>query len=194
MDNIKADIKDIISEVFSAEFVDTKDIPKIDLYMEQVTSFFEDALGENRRKQDDKILTKTMINNYTKHEVLPHPIKKKYTREHTIALAYIVMLKRVLSIQDIKSFFKLKNDNDTSLESQYVVFRQVMDEIYQQTQETLSTKLDNLDNILLEKGIHDTDTRLMTMIACLCSEASAFKLLSEKLIDRFEEKEETTSK
>ena len=60
MDTLRIDIKDIIDDVFSIELLDTSEIPKIDLYMEQVTSFFEDQLGELRRKDDDKILTKTM--------------------------------------------------------------------------------------------------------------------------------------
>ena len=83
--------------------------------MEQVTSFFEDQLGDMRRKEDDKILTKTMINNYTKYEVLPHPEKKKYSREHMIAMTYIIILKKVLSMQDIKAFFNLTDKKDDLL-------------------------------------------------------------------------------
>ena len=42
-----------------------------------------------------------------------------------------------------------------------------------------------MDNTLLENGIQDDRARLMTLIGCLCCEASAFKLLAERLIDRY---------
>ena len=195
MDDLKIDIKDIIDDVFSMELLDTSEIPKIDLYMEQVTSFFEDQLGDLRRKEDDKILTKTMVNNYTKYEVLPHPIKKKYSKDHMIALAYIIMLKKVLSIQDIKAFFNLSETYDPlMLEPQYNVFKQIMESTYQSTAELLDKELDKMDNTLLENGIQDDKARLMTLVGCLCCEASAFKLLAERLIDRYEKKPEEEKK
>ncbi len=191
MDDLKIDIKDIIDDVFSIELLDTAEIPKIDLYMEQVTSFFEDQLGDMRRRDDDKVLTKTMVNNYTKHEVLPHPEKKKYTREHMIALTYIIMLKKVMSIQDIKAFFNLTESKDNPpLEPQYNVFKEIMENTYQSTAELLDKELDKMDNTLLENGIQDDRARLMTLIGCLCCEASAFKLLAERLIDRYENKKQ----
>jgi len=195
MDTLRMDMKDIIDDVFSIELLDTSEIPKIDLYMEQVTSFFEDQLGEMRRKDDDKILTKTMVNNYTKYEVLPHPEKKKYTREHMIALTYIIMLKKVLSIQDIKAFFNLTDSKeDLMLEPQYDVFKGIMESTYQSTAELLNRELEMMDNTLLENGLQDDRARLMTLIACLCCEASAFKLLAERLIDRYEKKTEEKDK
>ena len=195
MDDLRRDIKDIIDDVFSIQLLDTSEIPRIDLYMEQVTSFFEDQLGEMRRKDEDKILTKTMVNNYTKYEVLPHPEKKKYGREHMIALTYIIMLKKILSIQDIKTFFNLTEDKDPLLlEPQYNVFRQIMESTYQSTAELLEKELDMMDNTLLENGLQDDRARLMTMIGCLCCEASAFKLLAERLIDRYEQKQEEEKK
>lgn len=189
MDDLRLDIKDIIDDVFSMELLDTSEIPRIDLYMEQVTSFFDDQLGDMRRKEDDKILTKTMVNNYTKHEVLPHPVRKKYTREHMIALTYIIMLKKVLSIQDIKAFFNLTETKENSmLEPQYNVFKGIMENTYQSTAELLEKELEKMDNALLENGLQDDRARLMTLIGCLCCEASAFKLLAERLIDRYERK------
>lgn len=183
------DIKDIIDDVFSVELLDASDIPRIDLYMEQVTSFFQDALGDMRRKEDDKILTKTMVNNYTKHEVLPHPVRKKYTREHMIALTYIVMFKKVMSIQDIKSFFNLmEEDEPLMLEPGYNVFRNIMESTFVASGELINKEFERIDNILLENGIQDDRARLMALIGCLCCEASAFKLLAEKLIDRYDKK------
>ena len=57
-----------------------EDIPNIDLYMDQVTTLMEENLRQSTRYPgEDKILTKTMINNYAKNDLLPPPVKKKYT-------------------------------------------------------------------------------------------------------------------
>ena len=52
-------------------------IPSIDLYMDQVTTYLDSLLSSNLRSQEDKVFTKTMINNYTKDGLLPPPVKKK---------------------------------------------------------------------------------------------------------------------
>ncbi|MGN0244087.1 MAG: DUF1836 domain-containing protein, partial [Lachnospiraceae bacterium] len=57
-------------------------------------------------KEDDKVMTKTMINNYTKNKLLPPPVKKKYSREHIILLIYIYYLKNFLTIADIDVLLK----------------------------------------------------------------------------------------
>ena len=66
----------------SVDHVQTGDIPNIELYMDQVTHFMEENLSHTRRHEDDKILTKTMINNYAKNKLLPAPVKKRYSRVH----------------------------------------------------------------------------------------------------------------
>ena len=53
------------------------------------------------RDGEDVLLTNSMINNYVKNGVLPHPEKKKYSRQHLAALMAICMLKQVLTIPDI---------------------------------------------------------------------------------------------
>ena len=83
-----------------------EDIPNIDLYMDQVTTLMEEHLRQSTRYPDqDKILTKTMINNYTKNNLLPSPNKKKYSKEHMLLLIFIYYFKSFLSISDIQSIF-----------------------------------------------------------------------------------------
>ena len=72
------------------QIIDADDIPSIDLYMDQVTTFMDSHLGNNKRFEDDKVLTKTMINNYAKNDLLPAPKKKRYTKDHVIMLTYIL--------------------------------------------------------------------------------------------------------
>ena len=82
------------------------DIPDIGLYMDQVTTLMDTRLAGSKRYPDDKILTKTMINNYTKNHLLPPSDKKKYSREHVFLLIMIYYLKSMLSISDIQSLLE----------------------------------------------------------------------------------------
>ena len=96
-------IRNILDRVSRIGYVKPEDIPNIDLYMDQVTTFMEAQLAHSKRYEDDKILTKTMINNYTKNNLLPPPVKKKYSREHLLLLVFIYYFKNILSIKDIET-------------------------------------------------------------------------------------------
>ena len=66
-------INSILESVSRIDYIKPEDIPNIDLYMDQVTTFMEEQLVSSKRYTDDKILTKTMINNYAKNKLLPPP-------------------------------------------------------------------------------------------------------------------------
>lgn len=96
-------INSILDGLAHMEHIHPEEIPNIDLYMDQVTTFMNTHLSETRRHPEDKILTKTMINNYAKNDLLPPPLKKKYSKEHMLLLVFIYYLKNILSITDIQS-------------------------------------------------------------------------------------------
>ena len=86
------------------------EIPNIDLYIDQVVSLLETYLstsikGENNK--EDKIVTKTMINNYVKHNIINPPVNKKYNKEHMAYLFVIFILKQIYSIDEIKKMLDL---------------------------------------------------------------------------------------
>ena len=91
------DTKDILNSILSSisriDYIKPEEIPGIDLYMDQVTTFMDAHLESSKRYQEDKILTKTMINNYAKNHLLPPPEKKKYSKEHMLILIFIYYLK-----------------------------------------------------------------------------------------------------
>ena len=96
----------IAAQVRSSNIIEIEDIPNIDLYMDQVTTFMDKCLAQYKRYDEDKVLTKTMINNYTKAKIFPAPVKKKYSRTHLMLLIMIYHLKSVLSIKDIGILFQ----------------------------------------------------------------------------------------
>ena len=101
------DIEDLLNSIVKSfgkmNYIQADDIPNIDLYMDQVTTFMDDRLKPSTRyKAEEKLMTKTMINNYAKNDVIPPPIRKKYTKDHLFILIMIFYFKSILQISDIK--------------------------------------------------------------------------------------------
>ena len=94
-------LNELLAHLDNLDHIHVDEIPQIDLYMDQVTTFMEKHLGELKRYPEDKVLTKTMINNYAKNNLLPSPVKKKYTQEHILLLVFIYYFKNLLSFTDI---------------------------------------------------------------------------------------------
>lgn len=97
-------IKEITSDVRDIKYVDAEHVPDIGLYMDQVTGFLNEKLADTKRCEDDKIMTKTMINNYAKNGLIPPPVKKKYTKEQLMILIFLYYYKNFLTISDIDRF------------------------------------------------------------------------------------------
>lgn len=119
-DNEKIMMTMILDTLSGLDHIHPEDIPDIDLYMDQVTTYMETQLAQSKRYPDDKILTKTMINNYAKNDLLPSPEKKRYSKEHLLLLIFIYYFKNFLSISDIKTlldpitekYYKADTDQD----------------------------------------------------------------------------------
>ena len=98
-------LEKMIVELNLEEQISYDSIPNLDLYMDQVITLFEDKLSHTKRYEEDKLLTKTMINNYIKDRLLMPAVKKKYTKEHVVLMIILYELKQVLTIGDIKDLF-----------------------------------------------------------------------------------------
>lgn len=96
-------LNSILQSLARIDYIRPDSIPNIDLYMDQITTFMDSQLSSAKRYEDDKLLTKTMINNYAKNNLLPPPVKKKYSKEHVLTLIFIYYFKNILSISDIQS-------------------------------------------------------------------------------------------
>lgn len=119
-------LNSILASLGRVEYISPDDIPDIELYMDQVTTFMDGRLrATSRYPGEDKILTKTMINNYAKNDLLPPPVKKKYSKEHVLLLIFIYYYKSILSINDIRTLLGpiteqfFRNDGEFNLESVY---------------------------------------------------------------------------
>ena len=100
-------INDIFNEMNFDSRIELEEMPELDLYMDQVIQLFESKLSSLKRNDDEKILTKTMINNYVKHNIINPPVNKKYNKEHMAYLFVIFILKQIYSIDEIKKMLDL---------------------------------------------------------------------------------------
>ncbi len=187
-------LSQIIKEISENENIGIKDIPDLELYMEQVTGFMDDKLKKMKRSPEDKILTKTMINNYTKAGILMPPNKKKYNKEHIILMILVYNLKQILSLEDIKRLFApILNDMDTteddliSIEEIYAVFNDLKVEEMEMVEPFIERNINNIEE--KTKNIKDkalkNEAEMFLLVINLIAQANALKTLSEKIIDEY---------
>lgn len=183
-------LNSILESISRIDYVKSADIPNIDLYMDQVTSFMEKQLKSTKRYEDDKILTKTMINNYAKNDLLPPPEKKKYSKEHLLLLTFIYYFKNIMSMKDIEMLLKPITEKHFHTDSSIDIAR-VYDEVcaHEKERTTLLQKdIELLFNNSKETftDVPDEDRELLQFFSFICSlslDVYVKKLLIEKLID-----------
>ena len=136
----------MITMIKNLDYIKPDAIPNIDLYMDQVTTFMDANLEHSKRYEEDKILTKTMINNYAKNNLLPPPVKKKYSKEHILLLIFIYYLKSILSISDIQTLLKPLTDTYFSKEEGLT-----LEEIYQEVFSLEKEQVISLEKDVMKK-------------------------------------------
>jgi len=192
MDYNKESLDILVEEIIGTKDITLMEIPCVDLYMDQVTTFFDEKLGNLKRNEEDKILTKTMINNYTKGKVLMAAKNKKYTNEHMILLMLIYNLKQTISINDINTVFdsiidiKAQKVKNISLENLYNNFIEIKEVQNQSFVNDIEKDMEFIKGKIEEIGEVDGELiELILMILLLVNKANMQKRMAEKLIDNF---------
>lgn len=85
-----------------------EELPKIDIYMDQLIILLEEYLAPFEIPGEETTLTATMVNNYVKLKVIHPPKNKKYSKSHIMYLLVLGILKNVLSISDIGALIKMQ--------------------------------------------------------------------------------------
>ncbi len=103
-------------------------MPDIGLYMDQVLVLLNKYIGVffTPDKNGDGGVTASMLNNYVKQKLVPSPEKKKYDRDRLSLFFMICILKRVLSITQIKEMLNGLLQ-DKSVEEVYTIFGTLLD-------------------------------------------------------------------
>ncbi len=199
-------IKDIISNEIEAlkniKTIAPDDPPDIYLYMDQVTAFLREHLMNDNVHDDDKLLTKTMINNYTKKKLLPPPIKKKYSKQHLYFLTLIYYYKNFLTIDEIHDLLapiteKYSENDPLTIEYTqryyskiYEMYGNQQDGIVADIKDDLETVRKMIEETKNEEEIPFSDEveeylELLLLVTVLSNDIYYKKVLIENLIGNF---------
>lgn len=181
----------ILKKMKSTTYVQPGEVPNIDLYMDQVTKFMDEHLESSKRRSDDKLLTKTMINNYTKNNLLPSPNKKKYTKDHMYTLLFIYYLKNIMPMDDTQSVLKPLTDmffgEQGSIDMEDI-YKEIFDIEYGQsfslTRDVVRKYIKSKESFSEVGDQKEKDfLQAFTFIAMLCFDVYMKKTMIEKIID-----------
>ncbi len=169
----------ILKQIENMSSLKSEDIPSLDLYMDQIMTLFDINLANNKRHEDDKLLTKTMINNYSK-EGLIKPIKgKKYSKDHILQMLLIYSLKNTISIQEIKKVLQPYHEHIEEIEPIYNKFLEIKEQLSHDI--TVSTC-----NVVEEHHMNlDNPDHMVILLLLICSLSNQYKMIAEKILDTF---------
>ena len=182
-----------------------KELPSVDLYMEQVLKYVNSSLTP--LYGDEKLLTSFMVNNYVKAKLISEPVKKKYSKDQIGYLIAITMMKSTVTMADMSvllDFEKSVSDDKSAL---YRFWSSLESEILNEASADLVKKVEKIESIYQkEKGNRPEAAdslafdRLAFYALRLSIEAQANKLLSQAIIASIREgmygeeaKEETST-
>ena len=189
------DIPSVIEEVFKrytdGSYIKASMLPDLDLYVDQITTFLTRHLAKTIRFEDDKIMTKTMINNYTKNHLLPPPDKKKYSRDHILLMIFIYYFKNFLPISDIKTILGPLTDKyfhknaDLNLEAIYTTLFSKEDTFVQEVLENVMKQFHMSSDLFPDAPKADqASLREFTFICMLSLDIYLKKQLIEAILDK----------
>ncbi|MFJ8528897.1 DUF1836 domain-containing protein [Bacillus sp. NPDC094106] len=178
-------IKNLLETLHLEKNITLEDIPNVDLYVDQVVQLFENNYGDTTRTEDEKVLTKTMINNYAKGKLFI-PIKnKKYSKEHMILISLIYQLKGALSINDIKSSLanlneKLLNDNTFELDTLYKDYLNLTETNVENFKKDVDTRV---AEVKAAASFEDKELEKFLLLTSFVTMSNMYRRLAEKLVD-----------
>ena len=189
------DIPSVIEEVFKrytdGSYIKASMLPDLDLYVDQITTFLTRHLAKTIRFEDDKIMTKTMINNYTKNHLLPPPDKKKYSRDHILLMIFIYYFKNFLPFSDIKTILGpltdkyFHKDADLNLEAIYTTLFSKEDTFVQEVLENVMQQFHMSADLFPDAPKADqASLREFTFICMLSLDIYLKKQLIEAILDK----------
>ena len=190
--NVEQLLEKVMESFSEIDYIRTGDIPAIDLYMDQVTTFIESQLAPSNHRKDGKLLTKTMINNYAKNDLLPPPEKKKYNKDHMLTLIFIYYFKSVMSISDIQSIMNPITDKYFGKKDEHLNLTDIYNEVFSlEHQETKNIMKDLVKKFTKSmqtfENVSEEESALLqrfTLICMLSYDIYIKKSIIEGIIDQ----------
>ena len=179
MSQWKNEVEGIAREMSRAPQIQPEEIPDLEIYMDQLTTYLDKRLSFYSREAEAPFITRSMVNNYSKARLLPPPVSKRYSRIHMMVLSLICQLKRLFTIQDLGRLLAPVSQ-EKQAEGLYRLFleaqREVIDHTPEMTRELLAPRDEEGDG-LEEKS---------ALVVQLAVRAQRDLLLAERILDTME--------
>ena len=186
-------LKEVIKEYVEESTIDLDSFPDMEIYMDQAETFVNKELSIYRKDEKDKIITKTMISNYVKHNMLPRPVNKKYSKNHLIILTLIYYLKGTFQMDETGMFLKPLLDNYNSEFDEKIdieaLYEGIIGSHKKECLKLESNVMETVENI--KKHLNETEEtdddmlELFMLVMNLSMKADAQKYLAHKILNEY---------
>jgi hypothetical protein len=188
MDKEIKELQKWLNDVNDFSLPQYKELPNVDLYMEQVLKYINETLSVFS-PDDQKILTSFMVNNYVKAKMIDEPVKKRYSKEQMGYLMAITLMKDTLSMSDMSLLLEM--DKAVSLDKGrlYAFYCDVQSNLLHEASKSTKAIVDNFSRKYQNDQNHKNpkaDDNLRNSLGLLALRlairAEANKLLSDQII------------
>ena len=179
MSQWKNEVEGIAREMSRAPQIQPEEIPDLEIYMDQLTTYLDKRLSFYSREAEAPFITRSMVNNYSKARLLPPPVSKRYSRIHMMVLSLICQLKRLFTIQDLGRLLAPVSQ-EKQAEGLYRLFLEAQREVFARTPEITRELLAPRD------GEGDGLEEKSALVVQLAVRAQRDLLLAERILDTME--------
>ncbi len=200
-------IKTQFKKLEESALIHEDQIPDLDLYIDQAEMFFRTQFENLDLSRNRSVITKAMINNYTKNDLITRPEGKKYTKSHMLMIAMIIYLKGIFKIEEIELLMKPlvenhKSDFEDHIDPSllYSTACSVNEDYVGKLAAQVDTDIEVISRKLEETDIADDQRmEIFILILSLAMKADAVKYVADRLLETYfvkpeKEKKEKTKK
>lgn len=179
-------LEETLDHLVLDKHVQVDQLPDLDLYMDQVIQLFEITFGELKRDEKEKIMTKTMINNYAKSAILFPSKNKRYSKEHVMIISLIYEMKGALALKDIQKTLEkadvTQNNDKTNVQQLYRDYLALAENNTAHTKADMKEQVQKLESITDTKS-SDLYVQQVLLILSFIHQSNLYRKAAEKLID-----------
>lgn len=185
----KDEVRTLAGELAKAPQIQPEEIPDLEIYMDQLTTYLDKRLGFYNREAGTPFITRSMVNNYSKAKLLPPPVAKRYGKAHMMLLSLVCQLKRIFTIQDLGQLLDpISGEKET--EELYRLFLCAQREAFARTPALAEELLQGME----EGGDPSDQARKAALVTQLAVRAQRDLLLAERILDSLRPAAEKTGK